>query len=46
MPFNTTASALTLEVAGLRANVTTWSVGCIWVTPEEVIEGARRASRE
>ena len=48
MPFNATASsssALTLEVAGLRANVTTWSVGSIWVTPEEVIDGARRASR-
>ena len=38
-------SALTLEVAGLRANVTTWSVGSIWVTPEEVVDGARRASR-
>ncbi len=47
MPFNATAaasSALTLEVAGLRANVTTWSVGSIWVTPEEVIDGARRAT--
>ena len=46
MPFNATAapsSALTLEVAGLRANVTTWSVGSIWVTPEQVIDGARRA---
>lgn len=44
MPFNATAapsSALTLEVAGLRANVTTWSVGSIWVTPEQVIDGAR-----
>ena len=35
--------ALTLEVAGLRANVTIWSVGSIWVTPDEVIAGARRA---
>ena len=28
---------LTLEVAGLRANVTAWSVGSIWVTPEQVL---------
>ena len=51
MPFNATSAngkaggkrGLTLEVAGLRANVTTWSVGSIWVTPEQVIDGARRA---
>ena len=48
--FNATAASpmshVTLEVqADDTANVTSWSIGSIWVTPEEVIDGARLGSR-